>query len=79
MYLNSIKDTKYYIVDKINADEKVKRRLYDIGLVNGTKIKLLFISPSKKIKAYLIRDSVIAIRDKDASLISLIKVSESYD
>ena len=76
MYLNSIKDTNYYIVDKINANEKIKRRLYDIGLVNGTKIKLLFVSPSKKIKAYLIRDSIIAIRNKDASLI---KVSELND
>ena len=76
MYLNSINTNRYYIVDKINANEKIKRRLYDIGLVNGTKIKLLFRSPSKKIKAYLIRDSIIAIRDKDASLI---KVSELND
>ena len=76
MYLNCINDSKYYIVDKINANEKIKRRLYDIGLVSGTKIKLLFVSPSKRIKAYLIRDSVIAIRDNDASLI---KVSELND
>lgn len=73
MYLDSIKNNEYYIVNKINADEKIKRRLYDIGLVNGTKIKLLFISPSKSIKAYLIRDSIMAIRDKDASFIEVIK------
>ncbi len=76
MYLNSIKNNEYYTVDEINLDEKNKRRLYDIGLVKGTKIKLLFLSPSKKIKAYLIRDSVIAIRDKDASKI---KVRELND
>ena len=73
MYLDSIKNNEYYVVNKINADEKIKRRLYDIGLVNGTKIKLLFISPSKSIRAYLIRDSIIAIRDKDASFIEVIK------
>jgi len=76
MYLNSIKNNKYYIVDNINANEKIKRRLYDIGLINGTVVKLLFKSPSKRIKAYLIRDSIIAIRNKDASLI---KVSEIND
>lgn len=76
MYLNSIKNNEYYVVDKISANEKIKRRLYDIGLVNGTKIKLLFNSPSNKIKAYLIRDSIIAIRDKDASKI---KVRELND
>ena len=76
MYLNNIKDNKYYIVNNIYLKEKTKRRLYDIGLVNGTKIKLLFNSPSNKIKAYLIRDSIIAIRDSDASKI---EVSKLYD
>ncbi len=76
MYLNNIKNNGYYTVDEINLDEKNKRRLYDIGLVKGTKIKLLFLSPAKKIKAYLIRDSIIAIRDKDASKI---KVRELND
>ena len=71
MYLNNIKNNGYYTVDKINLREKEKRRLYDIGLVNGTKIKLLFNSPSNKIKAYLIRDSIIAIRDSDASKIEV--------
>ena len=76
MYLNNIKNNGYYTVDKINLPEKTKRRLYDIGLVSGTKIKLLFTSPSKKIKAYLIRDSIIAIRNSDASKI---EVSEFND
>lgn len=76
MYLNSIINSEYYIVDKINASEKIKRRLYDIGLVNGTKIKMLLISPSKKIKAYLIRDSIIAIRDKDASKIEVTQLND---
>ena len=71
MYLNDIKNSKYYTIDEINLSKKTKRRLYDIGLVFGTKIKFLFNSPSKKIKAYLIRDSIIAIRDKDASKIKV--------
>ena len=76
MYLNNIKNNEYYIVNKINLSEKTKRRLYDIGLVIGTKIKLLFKSPSNKIKAYLVRDSIIAIRNTDAQFI---KVSELND
>ena len=76
MYLNNIKNNGYYTVDEINLDEKNKRRLYDIGLVIGTKINLLFLSPSKKIKAYLIRDSIIAIRDKDASKIKVCELND---
>ena len=41
-HLNNIKNNGYYIVDRINLPEKTKRRLYDIGLVNGTKVKLIF-------------------------------------
>ncbi|MBQ2947286.1 MAG: ferrous iron transport protein A [Bacilli bacterium] len=76
MYLNNIKNNEYYTVNKINLSEKTKRRLYDIGLVAGTKIKLLFTSPSKKIKAYLIRDSIIAIRDRDASKIEVKRLND---
>ena len=76
MYLNNIKKNGYYTINKINLSEKTKRRLYDIGLVSGTKIKLLFSSPSKKIKAYLIRNSIIAIRNSDASKIEVIKLND---
>lgn len=76
MYLNNIKNNGYYTVDKINLPEKTKRRLYDIGLVTGTKIKLLLCSPSNKIKAYLIRDSIIAIRNSDASKIEVIEFND---
>ena len=71
MYLNEIKKYKEYTIKNINANELIKRRLYDIGIINGSKIKLLYISPSKNIKAYLIRNSIISIRDKDASLIEV--------
>ena len=76
MYLNCIKNNQYYIVNKINLSEKTKRRLYDIGLTNGTKIKLILKSPSKNINAYLIRDSIIAIRNKDASKIEVNKIHD---
>lgn len=70
MYLNQITNKTYYIVKGIDTIEEIKRRLNDIEIVNDTRIKLLYISPSKRIKAYLVRNSIIAIRDKNASLIS---------
>ncbi len=76
MYLNNIEKFKYYTVKNINTDEVIKRRLYDIGLINGTKIKLMYESPSKKIKAYLIRNSIIAIRNKDASLVEVSEIND---
>lgn len=71
MHLNNIKKHKEYTIKNINTDEIIKRRLYDIGIIAGTKIKLLYISPSKKIKAYLIKDSIISIRNNDAKNIEV--------
>lgn len=71
MYLNNIIKLKEYKIKNINTNEIIKRRLYDIGIINGSKIKLLYDSPSKRIKAYLIKDSIISIRNKDASMIEV--------
>jgi len=71
MYLNDIDKLKEYKIKNINTNEIIKRRLYDMGIIMGAKIKLLYISPSKKIKAYLIRDSIISIRNKDAKFIEV--------
>lgn len=71
MYLNNIKKHKEYIIKNINTDEIIKRRLYDMGIIKGARIKLLYISPSKKIKAYLVRDTIISIRNKDAKMIEV--------
>ena len=76
MYLSNIEKQKDYIIKNIKSSEDIKRRLYDIGLIKDTKIKLLYVSPTKNIKAYLIRDSIIAIRNKDASLIKVVDIND---
>ena len=71
MYLNNINKHKEYRIKNINTNEIIKRRLYDMGIISGSKIKLLYISPSKRIKAYLVRDTIISIRNKDAKMIEV--------
>ena len=66
MKLSDLKIGKWAIIKKINSCDDVKVRLYDMGLIEGTKIKLILESPSKKIKAYSFRNTLIALRDIDA-------------
>lgn len=66
MGLCDLKINQVAIIKKINLSKKNKRRLYDLGFTEGAKVMLYLVSPSKLIKAYLIRNSLIAIRDKDA-------------
>ena len=55
----------------MNCNDSVKRRLLDLGLINGAKITPIFVSPSGDPTAFEIRGSVIAIRVEDTALIDL--------
>ncbi len=58
-------------IDKIECDEGIKRRLLDMGLVKGTNIVPILISPSGDPRAFLVRGTIIAIRKEDAKHIKI--------
>lgn len=58
-------------IDKIECDEGIKRRLLDMGLVKGTNIVPILISPSEDPRAFLVRGTIIAIRKEDAKHIKI--------
>lgn len=58
-------------IEKVKCDEGIKRRLLDMGLVKGTNIKPILISPSGDPRAFFVRGTIIAIRDEDAQNIIL--------
>ena len=59
------------IVNDLNCNGNVRRRLLDLGLVKGTKITPVFKSPSGDPTAYEIRKTLIALRKEDSILIDL--------
>ena len=58
-------------VSKIIGEETIKRRLLDLGLIEGTDIKPVLVSPSGDPRAFEFRGSLIAIREEDAENIKL--------
>lgn len=70
--LNQLPLYKNGRIKDINCEDGVKRRLLDLGLVNGTIIKPVLVSPSKDPRAFEVRGTVIAIRKKDAQNIKII-------
>lgn len=74
MYLCDLGVGKISFIKKINFKEDDMIRLYDLGFIIGTKIKTIL--ESKGIKAYLCRDSLIALRDIDAKNII---IEDIYD
>lgn len=58
-------------VVKLENYGAMRRRLQDIGLIEGTKVKCVLKSPLGDPKAYEIRGAVIAIREEDAEKIKV--------
>lgn len=59
------------IIDNLNCNGNVRRRLLDLGIVKGSKITPVFKSPSGDPTAFEIRKTLIAIRKEDSCLINL--------
>ena len=53
-------------VRALEAEAGMRRRLQDVGLIEGTYVECLMISPLGDPAAYAIRGAVIALRREDA-------------
>lgn len=58
------------VISLVSLD-KDRRRMLDLGFILGTKVKALFRSPLGDPTAYLVRGTIIAIRDADAEKIKI--------
>lgn len=73
MTLSDLKLNEIGIINKINCSQEIKKRFLDLGFVKYTKISPVLTSPSGNIRAYLIKDTLIAIRSEDAEKILIWK------
>ncbi len=53
-------------VTAVESEEYMKRRLEDLGFCPNTRVRCLYRAPLGDPTAYLIRGTVIALRQKDA-------------
>ena len=67
--LNQLKPGEEAVVTSISGEN---RRLRDLGLIEGTKVKCVLKSPLGDPAAYKIRGAVIAIRREDAADIKVL-------
>lgn len=69
--MNMTKSGQRFIISSINDESPIKKRLCDIGITRGTIVTHLFDSPMGDPAAYLVRNTVIALRSRDASKIEV--------
>lgn len=76
MTLNELKVGEKATVKNVLDESSMKQRFIDIGIITGTKLECVLISPFKNPKAYMIKGAVIAIRDEDAKFIEIERDSD---
>lgn len=59
-------------VTNINAKGELRRRFFDLGIIEGTNIEVLFKGPFGDPIAYSIRGTVIALREEEGEKIEVI-------
>lgn len=57
------------IIKSVLAEGEIKKRLYDLGFIKGSKIKCILKSPLNNPTAYFIKGTTIALRDDVAKKI----------
>ena len=65
--LNNLEFNEKGIVKSISCNDRITRRLYDLGLLENTVICPIFSSPFGDPRAYEFRGNIIAIRNDDAN------------
>jgi len=67
--LDELKKDNTGTIKSINCNIAIKRRLLDLGLIVGTEITPIFVSPLGDPTAYEFRGNIIAIRKDEAKKI----------
>lgn len=72
--LHSMSPGESAVIEHLGSSGALRRRLLDMGLVEGTRVECLGVSPGGDPKAFLIRGAVLALRDIDCREIAIKKI-----
>ena len=71
--LNNLSEGEWAEIVSSSNEPNMKRRLFDMGFVPGALVECVQIAPFGDPKAYLIKNTVIALRSEDSEKISVTK------
>lgn len=64
------------VIKSLENSGTIRRRLMDLGFAEGSKAICLGVAPFGDPKAYLIKNTIIALREEDSSLIKTERIME---
>lgn len=72
--LNGLKINEEAVIVSVNTGKDIKRRLMDIGFVKGEKVKLILKNFGDNMRAYKIKNTIMALRVRDSKNILIKKL-----
>ena len=76
MALSQVRQGMTVTVHRLLSNGRIRRRLLDMGLIEGTEIRCLYSSPSGDPTAFLVRGTVVALRRRDAERVRVLAASK---
>lgn len=70
--LNEVGLNEEVKIKKIDCTGNVKRRILDLGMIEGTKIRPVLKSPLGDPTAYEVRGSLISLREEESKNIEIV-------
>lgn len=67
--LSTLKNNQSAVIDRLEGERTIRERLENLGFTEQSPITCLFASAFGDPRAYKIRNTVIALREKDARTI----------
>lgn len=69
--LSELRSGEKGVIVSVNLNGLTRRRLLDLGFIPGTVITVVFESPLGDPVAYLVRDTIIALRKNESEKIDV--------
>ena len=67
--MNRLREGQSARITSLGLTGELRRRLLDFGLIEGTQVACLRVSPAGSPKLYRVRGTRLALRTKDAALV----------
>ena len=76
--LTDLKKGQKAVISELAVFDDMRRRLQDIGLIEGTVVECVGKSPLGDPCAYVIRGAVIALRSEDSGRVMVCRMESEY-
>lgn len=75
--MDTLKIGEKAVIKDIDNSSAMKKRLFELGFIPGTEVECVLISPLGDPKAFLVKNTVMALREEDSVKITVFDIEKT--